>query len=106
VLWIITALVGSPSAQPGMGILRLPIPQQGWHILIGRVAFAVTQLLQRGIDTGTANALVVKVNHAADQDRRQARPDRVAKYNLLLLIESELGDIAYAGAGPLQRFQD
>ena len=75
--------------------------------------------LQRGIDTQTANALLVKVNQigttiadlAVATDCGQiktgapARSERVAKYNQLLRIEEELDDAAvYAGAGAFPRF--
>ncbi|MGY2873416.1 enolase [Marmoricola sp. URHA0025 HA25] len=106
--------------------------------------------LQRGIDGGQANALLVKVNQigsltetldSVDLAHRNgfrcmmshrsgetedttiadlavatncgqiktgapARSERVAKYNQLLRIESELGDAArYAGAGAFPRYQ-
>jgi enolase len=58
------------------------------------------QRLQRGIDGGAANALLVKVN----QIGAPARSERVAKYNRLLRIEEELDDGGvYAGASAFPR---
>jgi enolase len=119
--------------------------------LVGDDLFVTNvERLQRGIDGGQANALLVKVNQigsltetldSVDLAHRNgfrcmmshrsgetedttiadlavatncgqiktgapARSERVAKYNQLLRIESELGDAArYAGAGAFPRYQ-
>ena len=63
-----------------------------------------TEFLQKGIDMGVANSILVKVNQIADiavatnvgqiKTGSASRTDRIAKYNQLLRIEEQLGDSA------------
>ena len=58
--------------------------------LVGDDLFVTnTKRLKKGIETGTANSILIKVNQIGT-----LRTDRICKYNQLIRIEEELGSAA------------
>ncbi len=51
------------------------------------------EFLSKGIELGCANSILIKVNQIGSL----SRSDRMAKYNQLLRIEEELGELAVYG---------
>ena len=82
--------------------------------LVGDDLFVTnTERLARGIETGTANSILIKLNHTFIADLAvgtgagqiktgsASRTDRVAKYNQLLRIEQQLGGAAEFPGGAI-----
>jgi enolase len=85
---------------------------EGWKILTRQLGQRVqlvgddlfvtnTRILQQGIDAGVANSILIKINQIAVATNAlqiktgsMSRTDRIAKYNQLLRIEEDLGDVA------------
>ena len=62
--------------------------------LVGDDLFVTNvDFLRKGIELGCANSILIKVNQIGSL----SRSDRMAKYNQLLRIEEELGDLAVYG---------